>query len=100
MLVEGPTAGIRGVTKMCDELPDKGLDPYEALEQAKDKGWVPALVILAKLKDHDGELEVDLNHPHYLWGVDEETVMQMALQCIAQMHKIIVERDMRREREN
>ncbi len=84
---------------MCDELP-KGLDPYEALERAKEQGWVPALVVLAKLEHRDGRPEVDLNHSHYLWGVNEEAAIQVALQCIAQLHLVIIERDMRRAREN
>ena len=81
---------------MCDEVSDAGKDVTETLREAREKGWVPTVVILAKL---DGE-GIATAHLHYLWMVEDETALDMALSLIYKMHLELRERDMRRAREN
>ena len=85
---------------MYNELPIERMNPYEALQVAKEKGWIPILTVLAKLGQNEEGFTVNIEHLHFLYGVDDGTAMQVALQCVADLHMAMRERSMRRAREN
>lgn len=84
---------------MYDNIPDS-IDPREALEAAREEGWVPVVAILSQRTEVDGQPGVDIKHLHYLWGLDEETAIKVALSFIAEMHIVMTERQAQRAREN
>lgn len=79
---------------MCDP------DPYEFLEKARREGWVPVVVVLAELREMEGEPIVDIGKLKYHWGVPEEAAVAVALRFIAEMKATMVEEEIRRVREN